>query len=463
MFMRLGHCRQCFNFGAANWVGFTHSSSFSKRSFYQILDVQPSSEPKQIKDNFYKLSKEFHPDINKDDPLALTKFKEIVEAYEVLSNPVEKRKYDDQYGFRTKPKTQIHKRPTRRFHRGGLNEKGQFVDDYDPPVMREIQYDLSPEKMQKVWERYKERWDKIDEIERIRELKKKKLEFRKNVDERRANMKNMSPAEREDFLFKLRMLNKDVGKPIGENEFSGNKKQSENEQSSNKDANTKAENTKEESSTQENRFKQWMERESGKVDMNLNWKEKLRDQVKEQLKAEAEKMKTGKAKAEKFVWEHMSIPQTDEEATKRARDEFKKYQENMWDFGDKDDLYSYNDKNKNAKNREHWNPREDPLMKGVNMDDPANWNDWLNTSFERSKERVEEIKTARPFTYHQQSIRYGVAHNSEVKFSKYMILIPAILVVFLFYLDNVTYREQDKDNVADLEKAVSRLKKDASV
>ena len=50
------------------------------------------------------------------------------------------------------------------------------------------------------------------------------------------------------------------------------------------DANTKAENTKEESSTQENRFKQWMERESGKVDMNLNWKEKLRDQVKEQLK-----------------------------------------------------------------------------------------------------------------------------------------------------------------------------------
>ncbi len=37
----------------------------SKRSFYQILDVQPSSEPKQIKDNFYKLSKEFHPDINK--------------------------------------------------------------------------------------------------------------------------------------------------------------------------------------------------------------------------------------------------------------------------------------------------------------------------------------------------------------------------------------------------------------
>ncbi len=73
------------------------------------------------------------------------------------------------------------------------------------------------------------------------------------------------------------------------------------------------------------------------------------------------------------------------------------------------------------------------------------------------------MKTARPFTYHQQSFRYGVAQNSEVKFSKYMILTPAILVVFLFYLDNVTYREQDKDNVADLEKAVSRLKKDASV
>ncbi len=33
-------------------------------------------------------------------------------------------------------------------------QKGQFVDDYDPPVMREIQYDLSPEKMQKVWVSY---------------------------------------------------------------------------------------------------------------------------------------------------------------------------------------------------------------------------------------------------------------------------------------------------------------------
>ena len=38
---------------------------FSKRSYYQILDVQPSTEPKQIKDNFYKLSKEYHPDLNK--------------------------------------------------------------------------------------------------------------------------------------------------------------------------------------------------------------------------------------------------------------------------------------------------------------------------------------------------------------------------------------------------------------
>ena len=38
---------------------------FSKKNYYQVLQVETSSDSKQIKDNYYKLSKEFHPDVNK--------------------------------------------------------------------------------------------------------------------------------------------------------------------------------------------------------------------------------------------------------------------------------------------------------------------------------------------------------------------------------------------------------------
>ena len=56
---------------------------FSKKNYYQVLQVETSSDPKQIKDNYYKLSKEFHPDVNKvttllhEVILALLKFYRI--------------------------------------------------------------------------------------------------------------------------------------------------------------------------------------------------------------------------------------------------------------------------------------------------------------------------------------------------------------------------------------------------
>ena len=58
------------------------ASSSRQRDLYTVLGVAATAETKEIKENFYKLSKEFHPDVNKDES-SLKKFREIVEAYEV--------------------------------------------------------------------------------------------------------------------------------------------------------------------------------------------------------------------------------------------------------------------------------------------------------------------------------------------------------------------------------------------
>ena len=52
--------------------------------------------------------------------------------------------------------------------------------------------------------RYKARWGRVEEVERLRELEKKKEEFRRKVDLKREKMKDMTVEEKEDFRFKLR-------------------------------------------------------------------------------------------------------------------------------------------------------------------------------------------------------------------------------------------------------------------
>ena len=68
----------------------------SKRDYYEVLGVPKNADDKQIKSAFRKLAKQYHPDLNKDKD-APEKFKEVQEAYEVLSDP-NKRKTYDQFG-----------------------------------------------------------------------------------------------------------------------------------------------------------------------------------------------------------------------------------------------------------------------------------------------------------------------------------------------------------------------------
>ena len=67
------------------------------RDYYEVLGINRDADDKAIKKAYRKLAKKYHPDINPGDANAEAKFKEITEAYEILSNP-EKRKLYDRFG-----------------------------------------------------------------------------------------------------------------------------------------------------------------------------------------------------------------------------------------------------------------------------------------------------------------------------------------------------------------------------
>jgi curved DNA-binding protein len=64
-----------------------------RRDFYDVLGVGRNAKPDEIQRAYRKLARTYHPDVNKD-PGAEDRFKEVAEAYDVLSDPDTRRKYD---------------------------------------------------------------------------------------------------------------------------------------------------------------------------------------------------------------------------------------------------------------------------------------------------------------------------------------------------------------------------------
>jgi curved DNA-binding protein len=67
------------------------------KDYYQVLGVSKTADAGDIKRAYHQLAKKYHPDLNKDNPQAETRFKEVNEAYEVLGD-AQKRKMYDQFG-----------------------------------------------------------------------------------------------------------------------------------------------------------------------------------------------------------------------------------------------------------------------------------------------------------------------------------------------------------------------------
>lgn len=67
------------------------------RDYYATLGVNRTASADEIKQAFRKLARKYHPDVNPGDKTAESKFKEVSEAYEVLSDPDKRKKYD-QFG-----------------------------------------------------------------------------------------------------------------------------------------------------------------------------------------------------------------------------------------------------------------------------------------------------------------------------------------------------------------------------
>ena len=65
------------------------------KEYYEVLGVPHTATADEIKKAYRTLARKYHPDVNPDDPTAEDKFKELNEAYEVLSDPEKRQRYDE--------------------------------------------------------------------------------------------------------------------------------------------------------------------------------------------------------------------------------------------------------------------------------------------------------------------------------------------------------------------------------
>ena len=96
------------------------------KNYYKVLDVDPKADEKTIKSAFYAQSKLLHPDVTPDNEQAPDKFKELVEAYEVLGDTKKRQEYDNVLGTNLKEET-------------GSNAQGLLIIYLQPTAIHDYQ------------------------------------------------------------------------------------------------------------------------------------------------------------------------------------------------------------------------------------------------------------------------------------------------------------------------------------
>ena len=71
------------------------TKDFLEKDYYKTLGVAKTAKPAEIKTAYRKLARKYHPDANKGDSSAEERFKEISEAYSVLSDEKRRKEYDE--------------------------------------------------------------------------------------------------------------------------------------------------------------------------------------------------------------------------------------------------------------------------------------------------------------------------------------------------------------------------------
>jgi curved DNA-binding protein len=92
--MILRRCASWCGAGSGPTVQHAMNSSMEFKDYYQILGVAPDADEKTIRQAFRKLARQYHPDLNPGDKAAEERFKAINEAYHVLADSEQRKKYD---------------------------------------------------------------------------------------------------------------------------------------------------------------------------------------------------------------------------------------------------------------------------------------------------------------------------------------------------------------------------------
>lgn len=118
------------------------------KDYYKILGVSKNSSDKDMKQAYRRLARQFHPDVNPGNKEAESKFKEVNEAYEVLSDPDKRKKYDS-YGDKWQYADQFAKQGAPPYWQQTSGREGSTIFDFSDINVEEGQDPLGS-----IFERY---------------------------------------------------------------------------------------------------------------------------------------------------------------------------------------------------------------------------------------------------------------------------------------------------------------------